>query len=281
MRKEEAAVAGFDDDDDDDDDDEVVEEEQQQEQEQDVEAGLPMAGADGSGGGSSSSSRIGRPRRRGVVRELGVAAAAGGSNGIDGRHRHQHKHDRQQQPDSFGARDLDAVHALSARGLASSSQSQSGGGGDAAAALNGGGGRGGGGGGALSFRVAVTKDERTGQWPLYAVVRVQDRRRTEVGQGVLCLREAFARQQQQRRRRLDDSASVAMEMPVCDGGRHVGQLKLTVEVLTEVQERRRRRAELKNRVGFLASATATVRAAVAATHAAAATAATAAMRPQA
>jgi hypothetical protein len=127
---------------------------------------------------------------------------------------------------------------------------------------------------ALSFRVAVHErvpsgaDTGTGL-PHYAVVRVRDKRKHEIGQCVLCMRDALPRPGRRRGGRGEDDdgeegdaeeeRGAFLEASVCDGGRLVGRLLLRAEVLTEEEERRRRKKELQQRVGFLASATATIR----------------------
>jgi hypothetical protein len=173
---------------------------------------------------------------------------------------------------------LDSIHTLSfksggANGNSSTTSSNS---------IGGGGGGAGAGAAAdthtLSFRVAVhegkgSREEEAGAaagLPQYAVVRVRDRRKHEIGQGVLCLREALPRawrrgyyygqeEEDGEEEEDDDERGACLEASVCDGGRLVGRLLLRAEVLTEEEERRRRKRDLQRRVGLLASATTTIR----------------------
>ncbi len=158
---------------------------------------------------------------------------------------------------------LDSIHMLSLKSGANGSSSSGGSGdGDRGAEAD----------MPLSFRVAVHEGRGPGGdsgaaagLPQYAVVRVQDRRKHEIGQGVLCLREALPRARMQEEQdeegegKEDEERGACLEASVCDGGRLVGRLLLRAEVLTEEEERRRHKRELQSRVGFLASATATIR----------------------
>ena len=166
---------------------------------------------------------------------------------------------------------LESVHTLSFKGAATAVPAPA----DGATAAAGAGNGSSSSNPALCFRVAVHErvpsgaDTGTGL-PHYAVVRVRDKRKHEIGQSVLCLRDALPRPAGQRRgsgaddkdgdnEGAEEERGAFLEASVCDGGRLVGRLLLRAEVLTEEEERRRRKKELQQRVGFLASATATIR----------------------